>query len=60
MLAKKSILFKGVSDRLKEEIYKTLSCYPYESVRDLIEAGLKSKNKRIRAESFRLKKTHEQ
>lgn len=60
MLAKRSILFKKVSDRMKEEIYKTLNNYPYESVRELVEDGLKSKNERIRTESFRLKKGHEQ
>jgi hypothetical protein len=60
VLAKRSILFKGVSDRLKEETYKTLNSYPYESVKDMVEAGLKSKNERIRAESLRLKKVNVQ
>ena len=60
ILAKRSILFKGVADRLKEAIYKTLSSYPYESVRDLVEAGLKSKNERIQAESLRLHKANVQ
>jgi len=60
VLAKRSILFRGVSDRLKEEIYKTLNGYPYESVRDLVEAGLKSKNQYIRTESLRLSKANAQ
>jgi HEAT repeat protein len=55
-LAGKSILYRGITERLREEIYKTLKNYPYESVRDLIEEGLNSKNEVIRTESHRLKR----
>lgn len=57
-LAGKSILYRGITERLREEIYKTLKNYPYESVRDLIEEGLNSKNEVIRAESHHLKRKH--
>jgi hypothetical protein len=50
----RSILFKGVTEKLKEEIYGTLKNYPLEDVRDLIEAGMRSKNTYIREESLRL------
>jgi HEAT repeat protein len=57
-LAGKSILYRGITERLREEIYKTLKNYPYESVWDLIEEGLNSKNEVIRAESHHLKRKH--
>jgi hypothetical protein len=56
LLSGKSIFFKSGTDRLKAEIYKTLKKYPYESVEDLVEAGLVSKNELIREESLRLHK----
>ncbi|MEW6215212.1 MAG: HEAT repeat domain-containing protein, partial [Nitrospirota bacterium] len=56
MLSVKSIIFKGAIERLWEEIYKTLKNYPYKDIKDLIEAGLKSKNEHIREESLRLKR----
>ncbi len=56
LLSGKSIFFKGVTERLKTEIYKTLKKYPYESVKDLVEAGLVSRNELIREESLRLHK----
>ena len=56
LLSGKSIFFKSVTDRLKTEIYKTLKKYPYESVKDLVEAGLVSRNELIREESLRLHK----
>jgi len=56
LLSSKSILFKGIAVRLKEEIYRTLKHYPYASIQDMIEAGLKSKNEYIREESLRLQK----
>jgi HEAT repeat protein len=56
LISSKSILFKNTSDRLKEEIYKTLKNYPYESVKDLVDVGLESKNELIREESSRLKR----
>ncbi|MBE0426628.1 MAG: HEAT repeat domain-containing protein [Nitrospirae bacterium] len=56
LLSSRRFFFKRITDLLKEEIYKTLKNYPYESVKDLIEAGLKSKNEFIREESLRLSK----
>jgi len=50
----KSILFRNVAERVREEFYRTLKQYPLPSVKDFIEAGLKSKNKLIREESERL------
>ena len=57
VLSGRSILFKGVLDRLKEEIYRSLKNYPFESVREFVETGLKSKNDIIRAEASRLSRT---
>jgi HEAT repeat protein len=55
-LSEKSLLFRGASERLKEEIYSSLKNYQYEDIRDMIDAGLKSKNGHIREESLRLSK----
>jgi hypothetical protein len=57
LLAGKSILFKGSSEKLKEEIYRTLKNYPYEDIKELIAAGLKSRNEYIRQESSHLSKS---
>ena len=57
VLSEKSIFFKGFTDQLKEEIYRTLRNYPYNAIRDFIEAGMKSKSEYIRAESLRLSRT---
>ena len=54
VLSEKSFLFRGAAERLKEEIYSTLKNYQYEDIRDMIDAGLKSKNEYIREESLRL------
>lgn len=59
LLSGKSILFRKMMEQLKEEIYKTLKNYPYHLVKDLVEAGLKSKNDLIREESSRLFKEKE-
>lgn len=59
LLSGKSILFGKMMEQLKEEIYKTLKNYPYHLVKDLVEAGLKSKNDLIREESSRLFKEKE-
>jgi hypothetical protein len=56
LLSGKSFFFKSATERLKAEIYMTLKKYPYESVKDLVEAGLVSKNELIREESLRLHK----
>jgi HEAT repeat protein len=56
LLSCKSIFFKGMAERLKEEIYRSLKNYPYEAVQDLVHEGLKSKNECIREESLRLSK----
>jgi HEAT repeat protein len=60
LLLGKSILFKGVTEKLKEEIYRTLRNYPVRDIRDLIEAGLKSRNEYIREESARLSRSVEE
>jgi hypothetical protein len=51
----KSIFLKKMLDQLKEEIYKTLKNYPYELVKDLVEAGIESKNDVIKRESLHLR-----
>jgi hypothetical protein len=56
ILSEKRFLFKGTSEQLKEEIYKTLKKYPIEHIKHLIEIGLKSKNKNIQRESLKLQK----
>lgn len=45
----KSLLFKGPVEKLKIEIFRSLENYPFASVRPLLEAGLTSGNKEIRA-----------
>lgn len=57
LLSSRSLFFKGTTERLKEEIYKTLKNYPYDAVQDLIKAGLESKNDVIRTESKLLDRT---
>jgi hypothetical protein len=52
----KSIFFKKMLDQLKEEIYKTLQNYPYELVKDLVEAGTESQNDVIKRESLHLRR----
>jgi len=52
----KSIFIKKMLDQLKEEIYKTLKNYPYELVKDLVEAGIESKNDVIKRESLHLRR----
>jgi hypothetical protein len=54
LLLSKSIIFKSVVERLKEEIYRSLKNYPYETVQDIVHAGLKSRNDGIKKESLRL------
>lgn len=54
LLSAKSLLFKSAVENLKEEIYKTLKHYPYEEIKVLLEAGIKSKNDVIRRESLNL------
>jgi hypothetical protein len=56
IISSNSILFRKILEQLKEEIYKTLNRFSYESVKDLVEAGLKSRNAFIREESLRLHK----
>ncbi len=50
----RSLFFKGIIEKLKEEIYKTLRNFPYKDVEDIVRAGLKSKNDYIKSESLRL------
>jgi len=52
----KSIFLKKMLDQLKEEIYKTLKNYPYELVKDLVEAGTESQNDVIKRESLHLRR----
>ena len=56
VLSEKRFFFKGTSEQLKEEIYKTLKKYPHEHINHFIETGLKSKNKTIQRESLKLQK----
>lgn len=56
LLSEKSIIFKGVSEKLKEEIYRTLKNYPYKNIQYFINIGLKSKNEYIQEVSLRLNK----
>lgn len=58
MLSSKSLLFKGTVEKLKEEIYMTLRNYPHENIKDLIEAGAKSRNEQIKKESLRLRREY--
>jgi HEAT repeat protein len=51
LLSKKSIIFRKMMDQLKEEIYRTLKNYPSELIKDLLEAGVESRNEVIREES---------
>ena len=53
-------LFKSGLENLKIEIYKTLKNYPYKDIEDIIQKGLKSRNKHIKNESFRLTKIRKQ
>jgi hypothetical protein len=55
LLSSRSILFRKMTDQLKEEIYKTLKNYPYELVKDLVAIGMESGNNIIREESLRLR-----
>lgn len=59
ILSLKSVLFKATVENLKEEVYRSLSGYPYNNIKNFIEAGLKSKNENIRKESSRLIKIFE-
>jgi histone H3/H4 len=54
LLSRKSILFRKMVEQLRVEIYKTLKNYPYDLVRDLVEAGLESGNETIKGESLSL------
>jgi len=56
IISSNSLLFRKILEQLKEEVYKTLSKFSYESVKDMVEAGLKSRNAFIREESLRLHK----
>lgn len=54
LLGSKSILFKGTTEKLKEEIYRTLRYYPSDAIHDFVSAGMRSQNAFIREESNRL------
>ncbi len=56
IVSTRGLIFKGAVERLKEEVYRSLRNYPYEDVRDLVEAGLRSRNERIREEAMRVKR----
>ncbi|GAB4413080.1 MAG: HEAT repeat domain-containing protein [Thermodesulfovibrionales bacterium] len=58
ILSTKSLLFKGTLEALKVEIYRSLKNFPYEDIKDLIEAGMKSRNEQIRKESLGLRRHH--
>jgi len=59
ILSMKSIIYRGAIEKLKEEIYKTLKNYPYSDIKDLVEAGLKSKNEVIKRESMKIKSMYQ-
>jgi len=56
LLGGRTIFFKGATESLKEEIYRTLKYYPFEAIRDLLSIGMRSQNTYIREESNRLHK----
>ncbi len=56
LLSGKSFLFKQTVETLREEIFRTLKYYPFADIKEIIEAGLKSRNEYIRQESRRLNK----
>ncbi len=56
VLSLKSILHRGTIEVLKEEVFRHLKNFPYESIQGIVEEGLKSKNETIRRECLRLKK----
>lgn len=56
VISSNSLLFRKTMEELKEEVYKALNKFSYESVKDLVEKGLKSGNAFIREESLRLHK----
>lgn len=60
LLSCKSIFFKGIMEKLKEEVYRTLKYYPIKTVRDFVYEGLQSPNTYIREESNRLLKKSSQ
>ncbi len=57
LVTEKSILFKGITEKLREEVYRTLKHYPAGSIRHFIEVGARSHNEYIREESLRLSRT---
>ncbi len=59
ILSMKSIIYRGAIEKLKEEIYKTLRNYPYPDIKDLVEAGLKSKNEVIKRESMKIRSMYQ-
>ncbi len=54
VVSTKSLFFGETVERIKEEVYKTLKNYPYESIKDLVERGIKSKNNIIREECIKI------
>jgi hypothetical protein len=50
----KTMLYGSFMEELKVEIFKSLSSYPQASVRSLVDQGLSSKNREIRAISEKL------
>jgi hypothetical protein len=53
-LSAKSLFFKKDREKMKEEIYKTLKNFSYKDIEDMVQLGLKSKNRYIKEESLRL------
>lgn len=54
LVSTKSLFFVETVERIKEEIYKTLKNYPYQSIKDLVERGIKSKNNIIKEECIKI------
>ncbi|MEJ2685467.1 MAG: hypothetical protein P8Z71_13865 [Candidatus Sulfobium sp.] len=59
ILSTKVLFFKKNVERMKEEIYGTLKKFSYEDVEDMVQSGLKSRNRHIREESQRLSRKGE-
>jgi hypothetical protein len=54
LLSGKNILFRGAAGKLKEEICRSLKNYPYNDIKDLLRACMKSRNDVIRQEVMKL------
>jgi hypothetical protein len=56
VLSTKRHFFKKDVEKMQEEIYKTLKTFSYNDIEDIVQLGIKSKNRYISEESSRLMK----